>query len=91
MNDRWYVYVILCDDGSLYKGYTDNLERCYKQHCNAQGAIHTRLHKPIKIVYYEKLQTQTDAIAREKYLKSGSGREWPKKTLQEGGSNEQIR
>lgn len=87
MNDKWYVYVILCDDGSLYKGHTDNLERRYNQHCSGQGAIHTRIHKPIKIVYYEELQTQTDAVTREKYFKSGSAREWLKKILVKGGAD----
>lgn len=27
--NKWYVYVMLCDDGSWYKGHTDNLERRY--------------------------------------------------------------
>lgn len=80
---NWFVYVILCDDGSLYKGHTDNLERRYKEHCNGRGAKHTKLHKPIKIVYYEQLETLEEAITREKYLKTGSGREWLKKEVSE--------
>lgn len=50
---KWYAYVILCDDGSLYKGHTDNLERRYHQHETGNGARHTKLHKPVKLIYYE--------------------------------------
>lgn len=84
MFEQWFTYVILCDDGSLYKGHTDNLQRRYEQHRKGQGSIHTKQHKPIKIAYYEVFQTQADAVQREKYFKSGSGREWLKKKLEEG-------
>jgi len=80
---QWYVYVILCDDGSLYKGHTDDLERRYKEHCNGKGATHTKLYKPIKMVYHQQLNTVEEAVIREKYLKSGSGRAWLKKELGE--------
>ena len=79
---HWYVYVILCDDGSLYKGHTDALEHRYKEHCSGKGAAHTKLHKPTKMVYYEQLTSLEEAVAREKYLKSGSGREWLKKVVE---------
>lgn len=79
----WYTYVLLCDDGSLYKGFTDNLERRYQEHLSGNGSVHTKKHKPIKIAYYETFSTQKDALAREKYFKSGSGREWLKKKLGE--------
>ncbi|URN85631.1 GIY-YIG nuclease family protein [Acetobacterium wieringae] len=78
---NWFVYVILCDDGSLYKGHTDNLERRYKEHCSGNGAQHSRWHKPIKMVYYERLDTLEEAVKREKYLKTGVGREWLKKEV----------
>lgn len=82
---NWFVYVILCDDGSLYKGHTDNLERRYKEHCTGRGAKHTKLHKPIKVVYSETVLTIEDAVSREKYFKTGSGREWLKEKLKEVG------
>ncbi|MDP3058247.1 MAG: GIY-YIG nuclease family protein [bacterium] len=78
---NWFVYVILCDNGSLYKGHTDDLERRYKEHCTGNGAKNTKLHKPIKMVYYERLDTIEEAVIREKYLKSGSGREWLKRRI----------
>jgi predicted GIY-YIG superfamily endonuclease len=78
---KWYAYVILCDDGSLYKGHTDNLERRYHQHETGNGARHTTLHKPVKLVYYEELETMEEAVKREKYFKTGSGREFIKSQI----------
>lgn len=82
---NWYVYIIICDDGSLYKGHTDNLERRYKEHCLGRGANHTKLHKPVKMVYSEQVASLTEAVSKEKYLKSGIGRQWLKKKLEEVG------
>ncbi|RAO98352.1 hypothetical protein PW5551_10350 [Petrotoga sp. 9PW.55.5.1] len=81
--NKWYVYIILCDDGSLYKGHTNNLERGYNEHCLGRGANHTKLYKPVKIVYSEQVPSLEDAVAREKYFKTGSGREWIKNKLKE--------
>ena len=79
--DMWYTYVILCDDNSLYKGHTDNIERRYQQHCNGTGANHTQIHKPIKLLYYETFSTQKESIQKEKYRETGSGREKLKQLL----------
>lgn len=79
----FYAYVLLCDNGAYYKGFTDDLERRYQQHLNATGAEYTAKHKPIKIAYYETFKTKEEAVAREKYFKSGSGREWLKKRIEE--------
>ena len=47
----FYTYVLLCDNGSYYKGFTNNLEHRYQQHLNGKGAKHTARHKPLKIAY----------------------------------------
>lgn len=78
---KYFAYVLLCDDGSLYKGHCSDLVERYKRHCAGYGAKHTREHKPISIVLVEEFQTEQEAINREKYLKSGSGREWLRATL----------
>ena len=83
MNEQWFVYVILCEDGSLYKGHTNNIERLSSQHCSGTGALHTKRHKPVKIVYTEQLSSLEEAVKREKYLKSGIGREWLKQQIKE--------
>ena len=77
----WFTYVIECEDGSFYKGYTDNLFRRYKQHCDGNGAEYTKKHKPKQLYYWEMHYTQENALNREKYLKSGIGREWFKREV----------
>lgn len=79
----FYTYVLLCSNGSYYKGFTNDLEKRYQQHLSGQGAQHTKKYKPIKILYYETFDTEQEAIVREKYFKSGSGREWLKDKIQE--------
>lgn len=78
---KWYVYAILCDNGNLYKGFTDNLDRRYHEHLSGQGAKYTKQHKPIGLVYFEECYSKEDAISREKFIKSGSGREMLKNKL----------
>jgi len=75
----WYVYVLECDDNSLYKGFTTNLKQRYLQHLNGIGAKHTKLHKPVCLLYYEVYYSEKEAVDKEKYLKSGIGREFLKK------------
>ena len=77
----WYTYVVECDDGSFYKGFTDDLMRRYEEHCRGIGAEHTKKHKPRQLYYWEQHSTRGAAIAREKYLKSGVGREWFKRAV----------
>lgn len=83
----WCAYAILCDDGSIYKGHTNNIERRYKEHCCGQGAIHTKRHKPIRLIHIEKADSLEDSVKKEKWLKSGVGREFLQRVLE----NEQTR
>ena len=66
----FYTYVLLCDNGAYYKGFTDNLERRYRQHSEGKGAEYTKKHKPVKIAYYETFETEQEAVEREKYFKA---------------------
>ena len=77
----WFTYVIECADGSFYKGFTDNLLRRYQQHCNGTGAEYTKIHKPKQLFYWEMHYSEEAALQREKYLKSGIGREWFKREV----------
>ena len=78
---NWCVYVLLCDDGSLYKGKTNNIKRRLNEHISGNGAEHTKRHKPIKLVYIEYFEAESEALQKEKYLKSGGGREWLKANM----------
>lgn len=77
--DSWFVYVLLCEDGSFYKGITKDLYRRFYEHYTGIGAEWTKTHKPVKVIHYEKFNTQEEARKREEELKLGYGREWIKR------------
>jgi type I restriction enzyme S subunit len=80
-NGAWFVYVIECDNGSFYKGFTEDLPNRWKQHCAGTAAEWTKKHKPKQVFYWEKHSSKESAIKREDYLKSGIGREWFKREV----------
>jgi putative endonuclease len=65
----YYVYVILCMDGSFYTGYTKNIEARIRLHASGKGARYTRIHKPQRVVYFELFDSRAKAMRREKTLK----------------------
>src|SRR3989338_1490130 len=76
-----YIYIIRSDkDGGYYTGLTSDLDRRVREH-NKSDTKSTRSRKPWRIVYSEAYATLKEARAREKYLKSGVGRELRKKLL----------
>lgn len=80
---KFYTYVLICENGALYKGFTNNLKERFKRHCSGHGAEYTAKNKPLGVVYFETFDTEKEAVEREKYLKSGCGREWLKSKLSE--------
>lgn len=68
----WYVYILLCEDGSLYTGVSNNLKKRFLDHKNGKGGHYTRSHKPIKIVYSKKSSSKSEALKREIEIKSWS-------------------
>ena len=76
-----YVYVLrsASDDG-FYIGYSANLRKRFEQH--AKGDAFATSHRgPWKLIYYEAYLERDDALGRERYLKSGSGRKFLKTQL----------
>jgi putative endonuclease len=65
----YYVYVLLCDDGSFYTGYTRNVNTRLRLHLNGRGARYTRIHKPKRLVYTEEFGSRAEAMKRERQLK----------------------
>jgi Type I restriction-modification system methyltransferase subunit len=72
---KWYVYILECADGSLYKGSTNSLVRRITEH--EQGKVSwTKTRLPVTLVYYENFDNETEARKREHDLKTGFGRKW---------------
>lgn len=64
-----YTYLLRCADGSLYCGFTTDLERRLKAHNAGTGAKYTRSRRPVTLVYYESYSTKQEALSREWHLK----------------------
>jgi putative endonuclease len=70
--NQWYIYILLCKDGSLYTGATNNLGKRFAAHVSGRGGKYTRSHLPIKILYSEEFATQSEALKREAEIKRWS-------------------
>jgi predicted GIY-YIG superfamily endonuclease len=66
----YYVYILLCADGTYYTGYTADLIRRVKQH--QSGSIprsYTKPRRPVKLVWTGEFKTKDEARAQEKKIK----------------------
>ena len=64
-----WVYMLRCSDGTLYTGWTNDLEKRVKAHNEGKGAKYTRTRLPAELVYCEKLPTKQEAMSREWHIK----------------------
>lgn len=76
-----YVYILKSlRDNKLYIGYTNKLKKRLEKH--QQGKIlSTKSRRPLKIIYYESYLSEEDAKKREKFFKTGWGRNYIKRNL----------
>jgi len=66
----YFVYILLCQDGSYYTGSTNDAEKRFKDHLEGRGARYTKSHKPVKIIYKEEFTSKSKALKREAEMKS---------------------
>lgn len=64
-----YTYILKCSDGSLYTGWTNDLEKRVKAHNDGIGGKYTRSRRPVELAYYEKHFTKEEAMKREAAIK----------------------
>ena len=65
----YYVYIILCEDNSLYTGHTRNIDERVRLHRNGKGARYTRIHKPKSVAHIEVVDSRALAMKRERAIK----------------------
>lgn len=71
---NWVVYVLLSErDGRTYVGSTNDLERRLASHNNGLVTA-TKYRTPLKVVYTENFESESEARSKEKYYKTGAGR-----------------
>lgn len=80
----YYSYVIRSiKSGILYKGSTENLEIRLIEH-NSGLSNFTSKHTPWELVLFEEFPNRTAALLREKWYKTGVGRDWIKAQILNG-------
>ena len=69
-SQKWFLYILRCQDGSLYTGVTNNLERRLKMHNQGNASRYTRTRRPVTMLYQESCRGRTQALIRECAVKA---------------------
>lgn len=69
MEKKYYTYILLTENNTLYCGYTDDVEKRFQAHLEGKGAKYTRANKPIKIVYQKEFASKSEAMKEEARIK----------------------
>lgn len=64
-----YTYILECSDGTLYTGWTMDINKRVKIHNSGKGAKYTRARIPVTLKYYEEFETKKEAMKREYEIK----------------------
>ncbi len=70
MENKWYLYILRCGDGSLYTGITTDIPRRLAAHRAGRGAKYTRGRGPLELVYREECGGHSQALRRELAVKA---------------------
>lgn len=69
MENKAYMYVLECADGTLYTGYTTDVEKRLATHNAGKGAKYTRNRLPVSLLYQEEFETKQAAMSAEALFK----------------------
>ena len=64
-----YTYLLRCADGTLYCGWTNDLDKRVAAHNAGAGAKYTKPRRPVELAYYETFATRREAMRREAQIK----------------------
>ena len=64
-----YTYILRCADGTLYTGWTNDLEKRLAAHNAGTAAKYARPRRPVTLVYQEAFPTKEEAMRRERQIK----------------------
>ena len=79
----YVVYVLESEKGKHYTGHTSDLGRRLLEHDSGLCTT-TRRDRDWRVVYLEEYCSRTKAIRRERWLKTGLGREFIRRKLEQG-------
>jgi len=77
----YYVYVIRSDERFQYTGLTEDLEKRLIDHNEKKLSFWTKRGTNWKLIYKEEFESKTEALQRERWLKTGVGREYLEKIM----------
>ena len=69
LSEQWYVYLLLCADGTYYCGCTKDLERRFRQHNAGRGARYTRARLPVRMLVNKAVLGHGNALRLEADIK----------------------
>ena len=64
-----YTYILRCADGTLYTGWTNDLEKRLAAHNAGKASKYTRVRLPVELTYFEVFETKAEAMRREVLIK----------------------
>lgn len=64
-----YTYILKCADGTLYCGWTNDLDKRLAAHNAGTGAKYTRTRRPVELIYHEIFATKQEAMSHEAHIK----------------------
>ncbi|NQV89975.1 GIY-YIG nuclease family protein [Candidatus Uhrbacteria bacterium] len=67
--NAWFIYLLKCRDNTLYTGITTDLDARVRAHNAGKGAKYTRGRIPVKVVWTQKVSTQSEALIQEAQIK----------------------
>jgi putative endonuclease len=65
----WFLYLLECDDGSVYTGIATDVAARFDKHCNGTGARYTRSRKPVRLLASFELADRASASRAEYWVK----------------------
>lgn len=69
VDKEYFVYILLTERNTFYCGYTDDVKRRFKAHCEGKGAKYTKANKPLKILWFKAFKTKSEAQKEEHRIK----------------------
>jgi predicted GIY-YIG superfamily endonuclease len=65
----FFVYILVCEDGSFYVGHTQDVEQRMTRHQDGTAAAYTHKRSPVRLAHVERHPSRESAVARERQIK----------------------
>lgn len=86
----WVVYILKCNDQTLYTGSSNNVVLRFQKHCLGKGAKYTKGRAPFSLVYLEECFSHGEALKRECFIKQQSRKKKWELILQNETRSQQL-